>query len=140
MTAVLVLVVFAFVSSDRTARWTPLAVWIVVAVLVWRGARYTGTSLNAARSLGPAVLSGIWTDYWVYLIGPVAGAIVAVGLWVLVPRETLTAKLFHDPRYVADTSCQAGHRGSDRRRCQGLRSARLLADLLLASDSLRRQG
>jgi aquaporin Z len=99
MTAVLVLVVFAFVSSTRTARWTPLAVWIVVAVLVWRGAPYTGTSLNAARSLGPVVVSGDWTDYWVYVVGPLAGVLVALGLWVLVPRRTLTAKLFHDSRY-----------------------------------------
>ena len=99
MTAVLVFVVFAFVSSTRTARWTPLAVWIVVAVLVWRGAPYTGTSLNAARSLGPVVVSGDWTDYWVYVVGPLAGVLVAVGLWALVPRRTLTAKLFHDARY-----------------------------------------
>jgi aquaporin Z len=99
MTAVLVLVVFAFVSSGRTARWTPLAVWLVVAVLVWRGAPYTGTSLNAARSLGPVVVSGRWADYWVYLVGPSAGVFVAVGLWALVPRRTLTAKLFHDARY-----------------------------------------
>jgi aquaporin Z len=99
MTAVLVLIVFAFVSSERTARWTPLAVWIVVAMLVWKGAPYTGTSLNAARSLGPVVVSEMWTEYWIYLVGPLAGVLVAVGLWVLVPRETLTAKLFHDPRY-----------------------------------------
>jgi aquaporin Z len=99
MTAVLVLVVFAFVSSTRTARWTPLAVWIVVAVLVWRGAPYTGTSLNAARSLGPVVVTWSWSDYWVYLVGPLAGVLVAVGLWVLVPRRTLTAKLFHDAKY-----------------------------------------
>jgi aquaporin Z len=99
MTALLVFVVFAFVSSGRTARWTPLAVWIVVAILVWRGAPYTGTSLNAARSLGPVVVTGRWTDYWVYLVGPLAGVFVAVGLWALVPRRTLTAKLFHDSRY-----------------------------------------
>jgi aquaporin Z len=99
MTGLLVLVVFSFVSSDRSARWTPAAVWIVVAVLVWRGAPYTGTSLNAARSLGPALVSGIWTDFFVYLVGPMVGALAAVALWVLVPRETLTAKLFHDPRY-----------------------------------------
>lgn len=99
MTALLVLVVFAFVSSDRTARWTPLAVWIVVALLVWRVAPYTGTSLNAARSLGPVIVGSIWGDFWVYLVGPVLGALVAVALWVPVPRETLTAKLFHDSRY-----------------------------------------
>jgi aquaporin Z len=99
MTGLLVLIVFSFVSSNRTARWTPAAAWVAVAVLVWRGAPYTGTSLNAARSLGPVVVSGIWSDFFVYLVGPVMGALIAVAMWVVVPRETLTAKLFHDPRY-----------------------------------------
>jgi aquaporin Z len=99
MTGLLVLVIFAFVSSTRTARLTPLAVWIVVAVLVWQGAPYTGTSLNPARSLGPALVAGHWADYWVYLLGPLTGAAAAVGCWTLVPRVTLTAKLFHDSRY-----------------------------------------
>lgn len=99
MTALLVLAIFAFVSSARTARWTPLAVWILVAVLVWRGAPYTGTSLNPARSLGPALVSGDWHDYWVYVLGPLAGAALSVAVWAFVPRVTLTAKLFHDSRY-----------------------------------------
>ncbi len=99
MTAILVFTVFLFVSSAHTARWTPLAVWLVVAVLVWQGAPYTGTSLNPARSLGPALASGHWHDYWVYVLGPLAGAILASASWTLVPRATLTAKLFHDSRY-----------------------------------------
>jgi aquaporin Z len=99
MTGVLVLTLFAFVSSTRTARWTPLAAWAVITVLVWQGAPYTGTSLNPARSLGPAVVSGHWGDYWVYLVGPLTGAAAAVGLWRASERQTLTAKLFHDPRY-----------------------------------------
>lgn len=100
MTALLVLTIFAFVSSPSTARWTPLAVWVVVAVLVWQGAPYTGTSLNPARTFGPDVLAGRWADYWVYLVGPLGGAVAAVAGWdLLVRRETLTAKLFHDSRY-----------------------------------------
>ena len=99
MTALLVLTIFAFVSSRRTVHWTPLAVAAVIAVLVWQGAPYTGTSLNPARSLGPAVVSGLYTHYWVYVAGPLTGALLAVGIWGLVPFETLTAKLFHDARY-----------------------------------------
>ena len=99
MTAALVLVIFAFVSSARTARWTPLAVLVLVAVEVWRGAPYTGTSLNPARSLGPALVGGGVADLWVYFAGPLAGAVLAVAVWRAVPRVTLTAKLFHDPRY-----------------------------------------
>jgi len=99
MTALLVVAIFAFVSSERTARWTPLAVWIVVAILVWQGAPYTGTSLNSARSFGPAFVAEYWNDYWIYLAGPLTGAVVAAALWAFVPRATLTAKLFHDVRY-----------------------------------------
>jgi aquaporin Z len=99
MTAVLVLTIFAFVSSRKTAHWTPLAVWIVVAVLVWKGAPYTGTSLNPARSFGPAAIAERWRIYWVYVVGPLGGTLCAVGVWKLIPRNTLTAKLFHDPRY-----------------------------------------
>ncbi len=99
MTALLVLVIFAFVSSPATARLTPLAVLVTVAVLVWQFAPFTGTSLNPARSLGPAVVVDRWRFYWVYVLGPLAGAVAAAGLWLAVPRTLQTAKLFHDPAY-----------------------------------------
>jgi aquaporin Z len=99
MAAVLVLAILVMVSSSRTARWTPLVLWFVIAVLVWQGAPFTGTSLNPARSLGPAVVVDIYVHLWVYVIGPLSGAFLAVGVFALVPAETLTAKLFHDPSY-----------------------------------------
>jgi aquaporin Z len=39
----------------------------------------SGTSMNPARSFGPALVSGHFQGYWVYLLGPLAGAVVAVG-------------------------------------------------------------
>jgi aquaporin Z len=99
MTATLLLTILLFVSRSRTARWTPLAVWLVITVLVWRGARYTGTSLNPARSLGPAVIAGDLRMYGLYVVGPLAGALAAVVLLGVLPLELepLTAKLFHRP-------------------------------------------
>lgn len=101
MTAILVGVLFAFVSSPRTVRFTPIAAMAVVTVLVWQGAPLTGTSLNPARSLGSAVAGDNLTGLWIDVAGPVLGAL-AVSVPVRLAGthvRLLTAKLCHDPRY-----------------------------------------
>jgi aquaporin Z len=101
LTAALILLVFGFLSSKRTARWTPAVLVVALPILIRIGAPYSGASMNPVRSLGPAVVSGNFHSLWVYLVAPPVGAICAVlTIKLLAPeREMLTAKLFHDQRY-----------------------------------------
>lgn len=47
----------------------------------------TGASMNPARSLGPALVSGNLQHFWIYLIAPLAGASLAVGSWKIIKAE-----------------------------------------------------
>ena len=102
LTFVLVLSIFLFVSSHRLMRWTPLMVWILVAVMVWLEAPISGTSLNPARSFGPALVSWTWQYHWLYWVAPPLGALLAVGAFRILAigkRDVLTGKMFHVPHY-----------------------------------------
>jgi aquaporin Z len=99
MVALLVCAMFLFLSEHALVRWTPVAAGLVVAMDTWLGSDLTNTGLNPARTLGPNIVSGQWQDWWVYFIGPAAGAVLVAMLWRVVPRVILTAKLFHDPGY-----------------------------------------
>lgn len=79
MLATIVSVVVA--GGDRMAgKSGALIGGTLFACILWGGA-WTGASLNPARSLGPAFVSGtnpvIWASIWVYIIGPLLGGVLA---------------------------------------------------------------
>ena len=53
---------------------------VIVMSALWAGP-VCGASLNPARSLAPALLTGTYTSLWLYLVAPVCGALVGVGAW-----------------------------------------------------------
>ncbi len=75
LTAVLMLVIVA-VATDNRAEGSPaaLAIGAAVALDAMWGGPISGASMNPARSFGPALVSGLWGDQWVYWLGPLIGA------------------------------------------------------------------
>jgi aquaporin Z len=108
MTALLMATIFFFVSRMRLARWTPVAVLPLIAILIWLFAPLTATSLNPARSAGPALVFTNLADLWLYVVAPTAGALTVAILWKRRHPSThpKTAKLFHDPRYPCSMACE----------------------------------
>lgn len=79
LTFILMLVVMAVATDARVAGAVAgLAVGATVAADALAAGPLTGASMNPARSFGPAVASGIWTGHWIYWIGPLVGAGLAV--------------------------------------------------------------
>jgi aquaporin Z len=56
-----------------------LAVGGYIALAGLWGAPVSGASMNTARSFGPALVSGDFSSFWVYVAGPLAGMLLAVG-------------------------------------------------------------
>lgn len=80
LTFFLMLVIIAVATDKRANGAVPgLAIGLTVVFDVLIGGAITGGSMNPARSLGPALFGGVapLSVYWVYVVGPVIGAVVA---------------------------------------------------------------
>ncbi|KAK1150974.1 aquaporin-4-like [Acipenser oxyrinchus oxyrinchus] len=75
----LVFTIFSVEDHRRREVGEPgnLAIGLSVSAGVLTAGRFSGGSMNPARSLGPAIITGIWEHHWVYWIGPILGAVLA---------------------------------------------------------------
>lgn len=92
LTTVLMFVIIS-VATDTRAIGTPaaLAIGFTVALDALWGGPISGASMNPARSLGPALIAGIWENQWVYLLAPIIGAAIGAALyqWIREPQNEL---------------------------------------------------
>jgi aquaporin Z len=87
LTFVLMFVIFGS-GLDRRAHigFAGLAIGLTVGLEAMFMGPITGASMNPARSLGPALVGGIWQSHWVYWVAPILGAQLAV-VGYLPPRS-----------------------------------------------------
>jgi aquaporin Z len=84
LTAGLVSVILGTASAaQNVGAIAALGVGGYIALAGLWAAPVSGVSMNSARSFGPALVSGDFNSYWVYLIGPLVGAVIAVGCAVI---------------------------------------------------------
>jgi MIP family channel proteins len=81
----LVWAVVAVAVNPRAARdWAGLVIGGTLGFAVMVFGPLTGGALNPARWFGPALVSGEWDKWWVYIIGPAAGGVLAaIVYWYL---------------------------------------------------------
>ncbi len=84
-----------FVGFRQIRQFTPFMFPFLYAIMVPLEAAISGTSTNPARSLGPAVISGQWEGWWIYLIGPLAGAFLASLACSILAKRITIAKLYY---------------------------------------------
>ncbi len=94
-TFTMVLLLVVFIGFRQIRRFTPFMFPFLYAIMVPLEAVISGTSTNPARSLGPAVISGQWNGFWIYLAGPVAGALLASIAGSMLAKRITIAKLYH---------------------------------------------
>ncbi|WP_028900407.1 MIP/aquaporin family protein [Prevotella sp. HJM029] len=90
-TCVFVLVVLGATSKTNgaTNNFAGLAIGLSLILIHLACIRYTGTSVNPARSIAPAFYAGgsALQHLWIFIVGPFIGACCAAGIWKVIETE-----------------------------------------------------
>ncbi|MBA3423594.1 MAG: MIP family channel protein [Rubrobacter sp.] len=82
ITFILVFVVVAVATDSRApAAIAPIAVGFALAVGVFIAGPVTGGAVNPVRALGPMIVAGDLTSFWLYILGPIIGGVLAAFLY-----------------------------------------------------------
>jgi aquaporin Z len=95
VTFTMVLLLILFIGFKRIRVYTPAIFPVLFAIMVPLEAAISGTSANPARSLGPAIISSHWEGWWIYWIGPLAGALLASLAGSAFAKRITIAKLYY---------------------------------------------
>jgi len=93
MTAIFVYVILVVTAKAHTTAVTGLAIGLTLTMVHLFGIAIDGTSVNPARSFGPALLLGgqAFSQLWVFIVGPLLGGALAAGVYVFFHGRTVDA-------------------------------------------------
>jgi aquaporin TIP len=74
----LIFVIFGVAVDQRSAKAVGgLAIGLTITMDIFATGAISGAAMNPARWFGPAIVGGHWDDFWIWIIGPIVGAVVA---------------------------------------------------------------
>ena len=92
-TMILAMTVLGSTDPDSSGiAWGSSSIGLVLAATIWALGPISGASLNPARSFGPAIVSllfdsGPILSYWIYVVGPILGGLLAAQLYKLIYKR-----------------------------------------------------
>jgi aquaporin Z len=94
LTFMFLMIILGATDRRAPAGFAPIAIGLGPTLIHLIGIPVTNTSVNPARSTGPALLVGGWAlqQLWLFWVAPIAGAIVAGIVYPAVAGEAETAK------------------------------------------------
>ena len=93
LTFIFVLTILGVTSSSATSSQAGIVIGLTLTLVHILGIHFTGTSVNPARSFGPAVFAGgaALSNVWVFICAPLVGGALAAAIWrILKKPETGT--------------------------------------------------
>lgn len=87
LTFFLVNTIFNTAVSGKAGNFAGLAIGLGLMFCIVMGGPLTRASLNPARTLGPAIVSGNYADIWLYFVGPSVGGILAALFYIGVLKD-----------------------------------------------------
>lgn len=83
MTFFFLLIILGVTSEGAPTAFAPLAIGLALALIHLISIPVSATSVNPARSTGPALIAGGWAiaQLWMFWVAPILGAVLAGGVW-----------------------------------------------------------
>ena len=94
LTFIFILVILGVTSDESKGNVAGIVIGLTLTFVHIIGIPLTGTSVNPARSIGPALFAGgdALADVWVFIAGPLAGAVLAYAVFKLIVEKRVKAK------------------------------------------------
>ena len=89
LTCAFVLTILGVTSRSGHNKFAGLVIGLTLTLIHIFGIHFTGTSVNPARSFGPAFLvqGAAWANLWVFVAAPLAGGVAAAIIWKIIEPE-----------------------------------------------------